>query len=649
MKILPFLTALNVALWLCPALRAADLVLVSDGQARVSIVVPREPEKRSAEANFNKAAADLRDILRKVSGAAPEVLTLEQWKGRSPDAPAIFIGCAPAETKSAEGPAITNEEGSRVQAHADGLFFSVNTRAPMATQEMAMQQAVNSFAQRALGCRWLMPGELGEVMPKRSTIALAAMTMEENPPFVSRKLRDAQVQYGGKENRHQMSLKNLQVAGADEGLVEAEKNMGAGDWLMRLNLGERFRFAFGHNFNGWWEKYGGEHPEYFALQPDGTRAQRPPRERICESEPRLWEQVAADVIAAFDADPALRMFSICENDGGANNRFCMCPRCMALDPPHAPRIKDPKTWDPKTGLPFPEGYPALSDRVFTFFNEVARRVKAKHPDRYLGAYAYSIYRYAPVNLQHIEDNLIVSLVSDEPELLAAWSKVAPNLFIRPNALADWKTFGMVRNDARRLGRYIQQSARYHVMGQDWHGMLGNWATQGLNYYVVAKMLWNPAQDVEALIEDYLVSAYGPPALPAMRRYFDKLEPLTDEIRADTGYYLTGPKENPEPVLKHYTAARLDELERCLSEARDATAPGSPERRRVELNLLGLEYTRLVCRLITDTRDSKDRKPYETEWRKAAPRFAEFAKNRHFAIAHSLTRLTPALQKIGKQK
>ncbi|MBI5395533.1 MAG: DUF4838 domain-containing protein [Verrucomicrobia bacterium] len=641
-RLLLLVAALDFALCFSSAVRAGELVLISDGRADLPIVIPREPAKGSAEADFREAADDLRSVLRKISGATPEMLTLEQWKRRSPDAPAIFMGCAPVE-----GPPITNGEGSRVQARPDGLFFSVNPKAPVSTQEMAMQQAVNCFAQRALGCRWLMPGELGEVMPKRNTITLPEMTIEQNPVFWSRRLRDQQTQYGGKESRHERALQALQVDGKADSLKEAENNMGAADWLMRMNTGARFNFVFGHNFGGWWDKYGKTHPEYFALQPDGTRTQHPPRERLCESEPGLWNQVAANAIAAFDADPALRMFSICENDGSQRNKFCMCPRCMALDPPHALKFKDAKLYDRKTGGPFADGYPALSDRVFNFFNEVARRVKAKHPDRHLGANAYSIYHTTPVNLKKVEDNLIVSLVSDDPALLEAWSKVAAKLFIRPNTLQDVKTFGMVCNDARRFGRFIQQSARYNVMGHDWPGLYGNWATRGLNYYVVAMMLWDPRQDVEALIEDYLVSAYGRPALPAMRRYFDKLENLTEEVR-NSDYY-RGRKESPEPLLAHYTAARLDELERCLLEARDATAPDSLQRRRVELNLLGLDYTRRVCRLIADIRDSSDRKRHDTEWRKQAPYFAELAKNPYLGVTRNVAQLTPALRKIGDKK
>ncbi|MCX7887642.1 MAG: DUF4838 domain-containing protein [Verrucomicrobiae bacterium] len=625
---------LAVALLVVPpqATSGAELVLVSNGKAHVPIVVHSKPAPA--------AATDLQQILQKISGAAPEIVTIERWNQRTPTAPAIYMACVPAKA-----PQHASEEWSRVEVRSDGVFFHVNPRAPPSIQAVALQQAVNCFAQRALGCRWLMPGELGEVIPKRKTIALSTATLEQNPRFWRRRIRDEQTRFGGKEPLRQRALAALQLNPADPALLEAEKNMGAAEWLNRMNTGERFPFAFGHNFGGWWEKYGKTHPEYFALQPDGTRTQRPPRERLCESEPRLWEQVAANVIAAFDADPNLKMYSICENDGALRNKFCMCARCMALDPPEAPKVKDPKIYDPKTGQPFPDGYPALTDRVFTFFNEVARRVKEKHPDRYLGAYAYSAYSTPPVRLKKIEDNIVVSLVSDEPANLQGWSKVASNLFIRPNRLGDPKTFGMARNDARRLGRFIQTTARYNVLGHDWPGLYGNWATQGLNYYVVAMMLWDPMQDIEALIEDYIRAAYGEQARPAMRRYFDKLEALTDELLSNRAYAAVRAKSNPEPLLAHYTDARLAELERCLTEAHRATTPESPERRRVELNMLGLEYTRHVCQLIASIRESCERKPFEAEWRKYAPTFASLVRNRYFGVVRNLSTLLPALRKI----
>jgi alpha-glucuronidase len=50
------------------------------------------------------------------------------------------------------------------------------------------------------------------------------------------------------------------------------------------------------------------------------------------------------------------------------------------------------------------------------------------------------------------------------------------------------------------------------------GNEGNWGTQGLNYYVLAKMLWDPHRDVDQIIDDYCRAAYGPGA-KAMKEYY----------------------------------------------------------------------------------------------------------------------------------
>src|SRR6185369_9124333 len=66
-----------------------------------------------------------------------------------------------------------------------------------------------------------------------------------------------------------------------------------------------------------------------------------------------------------------------------------------------------------------------------------------------------------------------------------------------------------------------------MMGTDFDSCCHNWATQGLNYYVVARLHWQPEQNVDALVDDYCQAGFGP-AAKSVRRYFDGLEALMDE-------------------------------------------------------------------------------------------------------------------------
>jgi len=150
---------------------------------------------------------------------------------------------------------------------------------------------------------------------------------------------------------------------------------------------------------------------------------------------------------------------------------------------------------------FPE-YPALSDRVFTFFNESAKRACAEMPDRSLVAYAYSVYRTPPARLKALEPNLIVGYVGLDLEAIDAWSKIAPKLYIRPNDLGPAIDLGMPRNHAAYLAEAVKFCVEHHAIGFDFDNCQGNWRGHGLDYYVLGKALWNPDLNARAIIAIY---------------------------------------------------------------------------------------------------------------------------------------------------
>ena len=64
----------------------------------------------------------------------------------------------------------------------------------------------------------------------------------------------------------------------------------------------------------------------------------------------------------------------------------------------------------------------------------------------------------------------------------------------------------------------------------------NWANQGLNFYVAAKLVDNPAIDVDALLAEYFERFYGRAGL-LMRSYFDLWESsmMNTAAAGDRGY------------------------------------------------------------------------------------------------------------------
>jgi hypothetical protein len=279
----------------------------------------------------------------------------------------------------------------------------------------------------------------------------------------------------------------------------------------------------------------------------------------------------------------------------------MCEACRALDPAEAPKIlRDSQLIDPATKQPFAE-YPALSDRVFTFFNEIAARVGKEMPDRDLVAYAYSVYRSVPVKVKQLQPNLIVGYVGLDLAEIEAWSKIAPKLFIRPNDLGPAVDLGMPRNYAAWFAQAVKFGVEHKAIGFDFDNGHGNWSAHGLDYYVLSKALWNPDLDVRATIADYCRAAYGA-AAGAMHQYHDALEKISDAVRSDKELGVRSPKA--ARLRRYYSHEALTNLESHLRAAQALQANDPGVKARIQMAADAVKYARLVTSLLAVARNKK---------------------------------------------
>lgn len=601
-----FILAVVISLAACSA-ALADITLVRDGKAQAVIIVPEGLSKHvqrpaaqltGAGMSVPLAAVELADYLQKVGGARPAIAT-ETQKGVEA-ATRIYIGHCMANADLAVQP-----EEFVIRTKGSDLHICGGDTAPGGLICQGTLFGVYDFIERELGVRWLFPGAHGEVVPKRSTLIIPDLDRREQPRIEKRKVRNQAVT---REDTFAPVLKQWGIAA--EAWKAAQGPEATGAWFRRMRLGARIEIEGGHAYAGWWEKYGKEHPEWFALQPDGTRTQKPERERLCKSNPALWDEIARVRIAEFKADPSKRMASLAPNDGGAN-KWCMCAACRALDPADAPKLlNDRSLIDPATKLPFAE-YPALTDRVFTFFNEIAKRVRREMPDRDLVAYAYSVYRTPPVKLGPLEPNLIIGYVGLDPADIEAWSRIAPRLYLRPNDLGPAIDLGLPRNHAAQLASAVKFAVAHKAIGFDFDNCHGNWSAHGLDYYVLCKALWNPALDVRATIADYCRAAYGPAAEP-MQRFHDRLEKISDQVRADP--QLAPKSPHPGRLRRYYNADALTALESEILAAKNAMhgsdASDLHASARIEMAAESVKYARLVTALLEVAHDKKS--PLYTE-------------------------------------
>lgn len=565
------------------ASHAADFVLVAPGHAPAPIIVSKGAPPRTRD-----AAMTLANCIEKISGARPAVMDGEPqplperavWVGFQPAMKSLFpkldFVC-----KHPEEILIAANEKHLVIAGRDrwdpahpnaetkeGIIKDVQ-------QEYGTVNAVYTFLQERLGVRWLWPDELGEDIPKRDRIALA--------PF---------------EYRHHSQIRSRGGVFVFSRL--GNKGYGrAHEWTLRQRLQlDSSETAGGHAFTDWWERYHEKHPDIFALQPDGTRSGWPaPRAvKLCMSNPKVWELWLEDVAAQLAKNPNCTVFNASSNDGWMSGH-CVCKNCSAWDHPDGePRLFNWKGQNAER--------PALSDRDVTFANTLSRLLEQKYPGKgyRVEMLSYGHSRPTPIKARPAA-NVIMSIVANffgrtglvdrgstrgdtYRQQFDAWAKLVPSMIWRPNtgSPAGWQQ-GLPDLSTQQTIRDIKDVAAAHCEGIFIDSVWEHWATQGPQYYVMAQLIWNPAADAKAILDDYYRRGFGPAAGP-VREYFDSLEQarMTFTAGKAEGGVFTFPQLYTDALL-HESGARLDRAA--------AAVPGdSVHAKRVAFVQAGLHYTKL---------------------------------------------------------
>lgn len=381
---------------------------------------------------------------------------------------------------------------------------------------------------RDLGVRWYAPGELGEVVPRQESIPLPTLDRVVEPDFAVRNFRYGYAQHGLGD----VGLWNFRL-----GFNPGHRKLGhvqAGHglkWVLRLP-----------------EMYEA-HPEFYALR-DGVRDRVHP----CLSAEGLFDAHLVYIRAMLDHydEPMVNV----DMPDGYGGMMCECDACVAQ-------------LTPGRGT-----YGRMSDYVWGYIDRLAREIHESHPDRMIGALAYSSYRDPPLNIEEMSPNLAITECrwrsnfhdDDEAErsrdLRRRWLEVLPSqeyyiwdyyLHSRPGSRGIPTYFPhLIADDLRELrgesqGDMIeifqhQEKSDYHPLDRDFE--YDPLAVMHLNVYVTAQLLWNADIDLEALLDEYFVLYYGPAAAemqefveygetnwPMMRRDAERIDGALQRLAA----------------------------------------------------------------------------------------------------------------------
>ena len=521
---------------------AASVTLMEGGSPAATIILPDKASK--AEQN---AAKELQSHLWQMAGGAERKARKLEMRTETQGARGtkIYIKRTVRPQELNLGLESLANHGFKIRSVEDGLVLC-------GKDDLGTEYAVYTFLEKNCDVRWFWPGELGQYVPRRPTVRVGRLRETHEPAFELTRL--------GRK----------------------------GPWRKRNKLLRHFSTSGGHSWGRMLPpaKYGPTHPEYYALV-KGTRERDwngyngQHAYQLCTSNPEVIRLSIEDVRRRFDRDPKLRMYCVGANDGGG---FCECEPCVALGVGRAKDQKDPTQ-------------PIMTDRIWAYTNAIARAIKKSHPDRRLVQFAYSYYADPP-RKEKPEDNVVPWLALNcegdydpayrkvQRQRIRAWSKLSRRLFIYEYFNHTWK-LNLPRAMPKAIGEAIPF---YRKCGATlFTGQSGNdFATEGLNYYLAAKLLWDPSQNVNALVDDYCRKAFGK-AAPVMKKYFERLEQRwAASVQARTGARLQGTCEQYEMM---FTPEAARELKGYLTEAERMAEEGKP-RRRVQFILRGWRFGEL---------------------------------------------------------
>jgi len=587
------LLAVAAAIAAFPCL-AFPATLVRDGKAVATIVTGEDPIEL-----IRYAVQELNDHIERATGTKLPVLKASAVK--RPSATLVLVG--PSRFTQAMGidPMKLPTEGYIVRATSNRLaligrdeehkYPNRTVSDPMFRQvKPGTLWAVYAFLEKIMGVKWLWPGDLGTCVPERDGIRIEDYYYSSSPRLVQRHVRSSIL--------NRQVRPNFEKLGVDmKTMLRLQHEYKV--WDRRHMMGVSAQVNAGHAYTRWYDSYYKDHPEWFAMYPDGGRYvpdhRLAERCKLCVSNPEVVDAMFRQGLKRLEGNPNLLSFSVCPND---SHGYCMCPACKAMDNTNA----QPYTYWYKVadGRELSVSWVVLTDRYAKVWNELAKRLVQVYPDKFVFAYAYSTYRTAPVSTR-LQPNVIIAYVGFSPlskgssgsarEQWKAWAATGCRLYLRPNFLNAGLGFPFIY--ARRMAEDIKFCAERGMMGTDFDTWRCHFATQGLNIYTLLRLLQDPSRSAEGIIDEYCEAGFGR-AAPAVKAYFDRCERVSEKFR-ETGL----PSSRSEKFAyygKLFDRTFVQDGRVLLYRAR-VMEPDPMVQKRIDFLGTGLDYAELAGRAL----------------------------------------------------
>ena len=511
------------------------------------------------------AAEELAHYAGQIAGQKIEIVPLAKFSADAAGA-SFFVGDAAAARALGASPAPWKTEEWMLRSVPAGLVLAGHDGTGDAWSPLTpagSMLAAYTLLEDHLGARWFWPGEFGEHIPSNPDAVVPALDVRGTPAF---EIRSIQLGYFSHHTK-----------------VFADA---ARKWARRSRLAWVRSAVFGHSWDAAFDLRKGEtfkqHPEWFALV-NGVR--KPPQ--MCTTNPEVLTRMV-DYVLAGKQD----IMNISPSDGGG---FCECERCQALDVPGV--------------LAYDHKHVQLSDRIFTYANEVARRVREKNPAKGCGMFAYTFYNKPPVKIAQLEPNLYLSFVFQsaafrDPENLrewresvSGWQKLGAKMVVR-EGWGNHYYHDLPFIHDRQIIANLAEASRLGFVAAYGEGSK-SFATMAPNVWALTHMMWNPRRDTTNLMHGFYESAYGPVA-KEMEAYFETYSHALDANWTKRDHIVDATGIAYANVIaawgKLIPPSALEEAEKQLKAA-EAKAPAGEYADRVKFHRFGQDYTRVMLGLL----------------------------------------------------
>ena len=464
------------------------LTVAENGVMKADVIIPDDCGEQ-----VQNAAELLSDYFETITGSAPAILA-DSAPRQAPLG--IHVGRTVAMRNLPHDFSNWDEDEFLITApDADTLLLvGATTR--------ATEYAVYELLERFCGVRWLFPGELGTEIPKNPSLQLKIETVHERPAYLSRRL-SAPPLWGDYQGPRGRRNRESDLA------IWARRHRHNGRVDYGHSLGRRIFKP---------EQFAETHPEIFPVV-DGKRliplqgingTSRGGGWQPCFTHSNTLKIGLNVVLEALRAMPeGQKTFALGVNDRGGH---CTCDACRALD---GTRLNVINCAD-------------HSRSYFTWANALAKGVAAEFPAAKLGFLAYSGVAEPPENMS-VHPSLVPYITSDrmkwmDPEARARdiavhrrWQAAVPEVgwydYIYGSQYKVPRVYFHLMADYLRWGH--AEGVRYYTAeaypADDWH--------EGPKMSLTLALLWNPALDVDAFLNDWYVAAVGPEAAPLLHAYF----------------------------------------------------------------------------------------------------------------------------------